>query len=340
VRSRRQAALGATAAADAPERESMKALDVIALGGNAILPAGQAGTIAEQLAITRTAMMEIEGLVESGRHIVITHGNGPIVGNIVVRNEAMKESIPPMPLDICGADSQGGIGYMIQQTLRNALYEKKRRNEVVSVITQVVVDDQDPAFGDPVKPIGPFYSKEEASRLTRERGWKIVSQMRRGYRRVVPSPYPIEIVEIEVIKSLVSNGAVVIAVGGGGIPVVWRNGRLEGVEAVIDKDLASSLLARKLGAERLVVITNVDAVYLDYGQPSARPLGVVSLDKIRAFHRQGQFPAGSMGAKIQAAIEFLESGGESVVITRPGDVLEAVQGRRGTTIRRQRANGD
>ena len=318
----------------------MDRLDVVALGGNAILPAGRAGTIAEQVAITRVAMTEIVGLVAAGRHVVITHGNGPIVGNIVVRNEAMKETIPPMPLDVCGADSQGGIGYMIQQTLGNVLREKGRRDPVVSVVTQVVVDERDPAFGQPVKPIGPFYTKDKALKLADERGWAVASDGRRGYRRVVPSPYPIEIVEIEVIENLLREGIIVVAVGGGGIPVVSRGGRLEGVEAVVDKDLASSLLARKLGARRLVIITDVDAVYVDFGKPTARPLGVVGLDEIRTLQEGGQFPAGSMGSKIQAAVEFLESGGESVIITSPGDLLEAVRGRQGTTIRRTHSDGD
>jgi len=320
-------------------KESMGNLDVIALGGNAILPAGKAGTITEQVAITETAMTEIAGLVSAGRHVVLTHGNGPIVGNIVVRNEAMKATIPPMPLDVCGADSQGGIGYMIQQTLRNVLREEGRDNEVVSVITQVRVDGGDPAFNNPVKPIGPFYSKQEASRLTKERGWKIVADARRGYRRVVPSPYPIEIVEIEVVKHLVRHGTVVITVGGGGIPVVLKDGRYQGVEAVIDKDLASSLLARKLGAERLIIITSIDAVYVDFGKPSARALSGVTLDEVKDLFRQGQFLPGSMGSKIQAAIEFLESGGRSVVITQPGDLLDAVAGRKGTTIRGTPADG-
>ncbi len=318
----------------------MNTLDVIALGGNAILPAGKAGTIAEQVAITKIAMAEIGGLVGAGRQIVITHGNGPIVGNIVVRNEAMKNTIPPMPLDVCGADSQGGIGYMIQQTLRNVLSERGRRDEVVSVVTQVVVDENDPAFEESVKPIGPFYSKEESATLTKERGWRFIPDSRRRYRRVVPSPYPIEIVEIEVIKNLVRQRTIVVAVGGGGIPVVLRNGRYEGVEAVVDKDLASSLLARELGAERLIIITDVDAVYVDFGQPTARPLRVVTLDEIRTYQREGQFPAGSMGSKIQATIEFLESGGESVIIAQPGDLLEAVRGHRGTTVRGTPTNGN
>jgi carbamate kinase len=318
----------------------MDNLDVVALGGNAILPADKAGTIDEQVAITRIAMAEIEGLVASGRHVVITHGNGPIVGNIVVRNEAAKKTIPPMPLDVCGADSQGGIGYMIQQTLRNVLREKGRREEVVSVVTQVLVDAKDSAFEKPVKPIGPFYTEVEASKLAAERGWTIVSDVRRGYRRVVPSPYPREIVEIEVIKDLVRDGVIVVAVGGGGIPVVSRDGRLEGVEAVIDKDLASSLLARQLGADTLVIITDIDAVYVDFGRPTEKPLGGVALDEIRALQRAGQFPAGSMGSKIQAAVEFLESGGGRVIITQPGDLRDAMEGRKGTTIRRRSADGD
>jgi carbamate kinase len=314
-------------------------LDVIALGGNAILPAGKAGTIREQVAITRTAMKEIDGLVAAGRRVVLTHGNGPIVGNIVVRNEAMKASIPPMPLDVCGADSQGGIGYMIQQTLRNVLRENGRPIEVVSVITQVVVDEHDPAFLDPVKPIGPYYKKDVAVRLADERGWKLAAGPR-GYRRVVPSPYPKEIVEIEVIKNLVRSGVIAVAVGGGGIPVMVKNGSYVGVEAVIDKDLASSLLARKLGAERLIIITSVDAVYVDFGRPAARPLRSVKLDEIRDLFTDVQFPPGSMGSKIRAAIEFLETGGRSVIITQPGDLLEAVEGRRGTTITRDAAHGN
>jgi carbamate kinase len=316
-----------------------ESLDVVALGGNAILPAGKAGTIREQVAITRTAMLEIKGLVEGGRRIVLTHGNGPIVGNIVVRNEAMKASIPPMPLDVCGADSQGGIGYMIQQTLRNVLREDDRDIEVVSVITQVVVDEDDPAFLDPVKPIGPYYRKEAAMRLAEARGWKVAAGPK-GYRRVVPSPYPRKIVEIGVIKELVRRGVVAVTVGGGGIPVMVKNGSYVGVEAVIDKDLASSLLARNLGAERLIIITSVDAVYVDFGKPTARAIRSAGLAEIRDLHAEGHFPRGSMGSKIQAAIEFLEAGGVSVIITQPGDLLEAVGGRRGTTITRGRADGD
>jgi carbamate kinase len=318
----------------------MSALDIIALGGNAILPMGKAGTIEEQVAITRTAMLEIEGLVSSGRRVVLTHGNGPIVGNIVVRNEAMKESIPPMPLDVCGADSQGGVGYMIQQTLRNVLEDHGNDNDVVSIITQVLVDGNDSAFQKPVKPIGPYYSEAEALQLRVDRGWEIVKDKKSGYRRVVPSPYPIKILEIEVIKSLIRDGTIVITVGGGGIPVVRVGNHYRGIEAVIDKDLASSLLARHLDAQRLIIITDVDAVYVDYGKPTQKPLGLVSLEEIKLHHADGQFPAGSMGSKIQAAIEFLEYGGESAIISQPRDLLAAVRGETGTTIRRVLDDGN
>ncbi|UCH82857.1 MAG: carbamate kinase [Candidatus Latescibacterota bacterium] len=318
----------------------MKNLDIIALGGNAILPAGKPGTIGEQVAITRTAMMEIEGLVAAKRQVVLTHGNGPIVGNIVMRNEAIKEDIPPMPLDVCGADSQGGIGYMIQQTLANVLHEKGRAKEVVSVVTQVVVDADDPAFENPVKPIGPFYSAEDAKKLAQMAGWNVVEDSNRGYRRVVPSPYPIEIVEINAVKRLIEAGVIVITVGGGGIPVVKRNGLYEGIEGVIDKDHASSLLGRELGAERLIIVTSVDAVYVDFGKPTARPLPETTVSELRSLFEQGQFPPGSMGSKIQAAIDFVESGGSSAIITDPGNLLEAVAGQKGTTIRKHLANGD
>lgn len=318
----------------------MSALDIIALGGNAILPVGMAGTIQEQVAITRTAMLEIEGLVSDGRRIVLTHGNGPIVGNIVVRNEAMKDSIPPMPLDVCGADSQGGVGYMIQQALRNVLVERGCESEVVSIITQVLVDVNDPAFQNPVKPIGPYYDESQALQLRKDRGWDIVEDKKRGYRRVVPSPYPMKILEIEVIKSLIRAGTIVITVGGGGIPVVCEDNHYRGIEAVIDKDLASSLLARQLDAQRLIIITDIDAVYLDYGKPTQRPLGLVALEDIKSHFADGQFPEGSMGSKMKAVIEFLEYGGDSAIVTQPGDLLAAVRGEAGTTIRRVLDDGN
>jgi carbamate kinase len=310
----------------------MDSIDVIALGGNAILPAGKAGTIGEQISITRTAMEQIVGLVSEGRHIVLTHGNGPIVGNIVVRNEAARHTIPPMPLDVCGADSQGGIGYMMQQTVRNVLREKNIDRDVVSLITQVEVDANDPAFKNPVKPIGPFYNEEQAKQLRAEMGWSMVKVYDKGYRRVVPSPYPIKIIEKDVIKRLVTAGVITITVGGGGIPVVYRDGAYRGTEAVIDKDLASSLLARELQAERFFILTDVDAVYRDFASAKAAAIRHVSVEEMKELHDQGQFPDGSMGSKVQAAIEFLEFGGEAVIITTPQDFREALEGKKGTRI--------
>jgi carbamate kinase len=308
-------------------------LDVIALGGNAILPAGKSGTIGEQVAITLTAMEQIADLLESGRRVVITHGNGPIVGNILIRNEAVKDIIPPMPLDVCGADSQGGIGYMIQQTLRNALAARGIDLDVVSIVTQERVDENDPAFEKPVKHIGPYYTAEEARRLEQERGWVLGEVPERGFRRVVPSPRPQEIIERDVIVDLVASKAIVITVGGGGVPVVRVDNRLVGCEAVIDKDLASVLLARDLGVERVIVVTEVDAVYKNFGTPEAEPIAYITVAELRALDAEGHFPPGSMGSKLHAAIEFLEGGGKTVVVCRPSDLVEAAAGHRGTTIR-------
>ena len=310
----------------------MEHLDVIALGGNAILPVGSGGTISEQFAVTRQTMEQIADLIEKGRNVILTHGNGPIVGNIVVRNEAARDVIPPMPLDICGADSQGGIGYMIQQTLRNILEARNIRREVVAVITQVLVSPNDTAFSKPVKPIGPYYSKENSVRLKQEKGWSIVKDSNRGYRRVVPSPRPLEIIERNVIERLVAAGTIVITVGGGGIPVVRKRGVLACTEAVVDKDLASSVLARDLHAERLMILTDVDAVYKSFGTPAAAALREVTVDEITSLLQAGEFPPGSMGSKIEAAIEFLRSSGKSVLICQSGDLTAALAGEKGTLV--------
>jgi len=307
-------------------------IDVVALGGNAIIPAGGKGTIDEQRDLTNDTMQQVANLIASGRRVVLTHGNGPIVGNIVERNEAIKDRISPMPLDVCGADSQGGIGYMIQQSLRNELDARKLSREVVSIVSQVVVSEGDGAFQNPTKPIGPFYSREDADRLVREKGWTMKNDADRGHRRVVPSPKPLEIVETDVISRLLAAGTVVIAVGGGGIPVVRRDGRLIGIEAVIDKDRAAAVLARNMGAERLIILTNVEEVYVRFGRPDQEALGEVRLTKIRKLHELGEFPAGSMGPKIEAAIDFIESGGRKVIISHARRLLDACKGKAGTHI--------
>jgi carbamate kinase len=310
----------------------MKNVDVIALGGNAILPAGKAGTITEQFEVTRVTMDQIVRLIEHGRTVVLTHGNGPIVGNIVLRNEAASDIIPPMPLDICGADSQGGIGYMIQQTLGNILRENGIGKNVVSLVTQVLVDKDDPAFKNPVKPIGPFYSREEAGRLTEQKGWSMIEDSNRGYRRAVPSPKPVEIIEKPIIEQLVEKGEIVVTVGGGGVPVVREGDNIRGVEAVIDKDLASAVLARDLDADRLIILTSVDAVYKGFGTPHAEALHELSDEEARKLLAQGEFPPGSMGRKIEAALSFLSSEEKLAVIAQPENLADALEGKAGTRI--------
>ncbi len=306
---------------------------VIALGGNSIVPAGKEGTIEEQIALTQATMVHVAELIRAGHEVVVTHGNGPVVGNIVIRNEKAKDEIPPMPLDVCGADSEGGIGYMLQQGLQNQLEILGIDKDVFTIITQVVVDAADPAFNTPTKPIGPFYSREEAERIAGEKGWVVVEDSGRGYRRVVPSPKPLAIVERRAIERAIDMGAIVIAVGGGGIPVVRDGeGRLKGVEAVIDKDRASSVLARQIKADVLAILTEVEKVALSFGKPDQRDLDVITVAEAKEMLAKGEFPPGSMGPKIESAIEFLEAGGKEVIITKPELLSVALEGKRCTRI--------
>ncbi|MFH0778466.1 MAG: carbamate kinase [Candidatus Eisenbacteria bacterium] len=306
---------------------------VLALGGNAIIPEGGTGRIEEQIDVTRSTVSQLMEVVKEGTRLIVTHGNGPVVGNIVIRNEAAKDIIPPMPLDICGADSQGGLGYMMQQIFCNELRAAGISKTAVTVVTQVVVDPNDPAFRKPTKPIGPFYSRSTAEKMTAEKGWVVVEDTGRGYRRVVPSPRPLEIVEADVIRELVEAERIVIAVGGGGIPVVrLSDGSLKGVEAVIDKDLAASVLARVLGVEALVIVTAVAKVALSFGKPDQFDVDLMRAAEAGRYLAAGEFPSGSMGPKIEAAIEFLEGGGKEVLITSHIEIREALQGRAGTKI--------
>lgn len=308
-------------------------IDVVALGGNAIIPSGGTGTIEEQREVTTGSMEHVADLIESGRRVIITHGNGPIVGNILERNEAARDRIPPMPLDICGADSQGGIGYMIQQILGNVLRRRGIDNPVVSIISQVVVSEEDDAFQNPTKPIGPYYTHDESKELEGSKGWIMKEdEGGMGYRRVVPSPSPREIVEASVISNLLSQGVVVIAVGGGGIPVVRRDGKLEGIDAVIDKDRAAAALASGIGAENLIILTNIEQVYVDFGKPEQKGLGKIEVSEIRRLYEAYEFPAGSMGPKIRAAIDFIEAGGQAAIITHAATLRQAVEGEVGTHI--------
>jgi carbamate kinase len=308
---------------------------VIALGGNAILPAGKRGTYAEQAEITRQTMDQVAQLAAAGHEIVMTHGNGPVVGNIVLRGDAGEQlhGIPAMPMFACGAESEGGLGFLIQQSLQNALRAVHVDRAVATIVTQVTVDPHDPAFAKPTKPIGPFYAEDQARVLERENGWTVVQDSGRGWRRVVPSPLPIEVVEWRAIEALLDAGIVAVAVGGGGVPVVrLPGGDLEGVDAVIDKDHASALLGGLVKADTLVIITQIDKVFLHYGQPDAEPLDVLPADRARALLDAGEFPAGSMGPKIEAALTFLAQGGREVIITDPQSILASIRGETGTRV--------
>ncbi|NLC76971.1 MAG: carbamate kinase, partial [Clostridia bacterium] len=281
---------------------------VVALGGNAILQPKQKGTIEEQMANVSYSAQQIVKLIQAGYRVVVAHGNGPQVGNILLQNAAARDQVPAMPLDVCGAESQGLIGYMIQQCIGNELQKAGLDKQVVTLLTQVVVDRDDPAFRNPTKPVGAFYSQEEAEKNMREKGETWIEDSGRGWRKVVPSPMPKEIKEIETIRTLVENGVVVIAAGGGGIPVEKKGELLAGVEAVIDKDLASSLLAKQLGADILVIATDVSHVAINWGTPDQKNLERLTVDEAKRYLEEGQFGKGSMGPKVQAALSFVEGG--------------------------------
>ena len=307
---------------------------IVAIGGNAIVPAGDPGDAAGMRRRLDATAERLVDLVAAGHELIVTHGNGPQVGNILLQNEEGRSRVPAMPLDVCVAESQAQIGYMLQQALANAFAARRIKRDVACVVTQVVVDPDDPAFANPTKPIGPYYTREDELIVKRAKGWKLAFDPRGGYRRVVPSPRPIEIVEAALIAKLAGavDGRVVIAAGGGGIPVVRKGDRLVGVEAVIDKDLASAVLARAIGAKVLVIATDVPHVVLGHGTREERPLGRLLVKEAKAHLAAGQFPPGSMGPKIQAAIDFLEAGGHRVVVTDLEHLVPAVDGKAGTQI--------
>jgi len=309
---------------------------LIALGGNAIQRPGQRGTVEEQIANIRLSLDGIVAALGAGWSLVLTHGNGPQVGQMLLMVEAARGQVPELPLGVCVADTEGALGYLIQQALVNRLRHERRPAAVVTIVTQVVVDRADPAFACPTKPVGSFLSREEAENFRRERGWAIADDAGRGFRRVVPSPRPLAIVEADAIRRILDVGVVVIAAGGGGVPVAEEaDGSLRGVDAVIDKDLASALLARAVGAERLVMLTGEPFVFLDYGKPTQRPLPRLSPEEARRHLRDGQFPPGSMGPKIEAALDFLAGGGEEALITSIEGFTDALQGKTGTRITRE-----
>jgi carbamate kinase len=307
---------------------------LIAFGGNALLPDNQRGLQVEQMRNAQKAAELMASVVQKGYELVIVHGNGPQVGNLLIQMEESVTKIPPYSLDICDAMTEGSMGYMLERAIINELRKHSIDKEAITVITQVIVDKDDPAFQVPTKPVGPFYTKFRAKELGREKKWILVEDAGRGYRRVVPSPKPIDVVPKWVIRDLVLAGRVVIAAGGGGIPIII-NGRgvFEGVEAVIDKDYAASLIAREVKVDLFIILTGIDRVYINYGKPDQRPLDVMSVAQAREFLAQGQFPEGSMGPKIKAAIEFIEAGGAEVMITSANHLKAALLNRSGTRIR-------
>lgn len=303
----------------------MKKIAVVAFGGNALLRANEVGTIEQQEKNTFDTCEKLISLLRSDYNLVITHGNGPQVGNILLRNEAgyAQYKIPKMPLDICVADSQGGIGYMIDRQMRNAISKTNLRRNVVAIITETLVDINDPAFQNPTKPIGPYYLKEEADLLAKANNWIFKEDAgKRGWRKVVASPKPLDIMNKKVIKDLVKHGHIVIAVGGGGIPVYWHDDTkyLEAIEAVVDKDLASSVLAREIKADRFYIITDVPKVFINFNKPDQKALDHLTVAEARKYLDAGEFPAGSMGPKILAALEFVESTGNEAIITCEADL--------------------
>jgi carbamate kinase len=306
---------------------------VVALGGNATYPPDIRGTAEEQFAIAHRSSESLVAMHEAGYRLVLTHGNGPVVGRILMRMAISATQLTPMPMDICVAHSQGGIGYILQQSLANVLCAHGRAVQVASVVTRVVVDVDDPAFRHPTKPVGPFYAAEQAERVARETGWAMAEDSGRGYRRVVPSPEPRAILEIDVVRLLLNAGAIPIVAGGGGIPVVLRSdGMYEGVAAVVDKDLTSAVLAADLGADALIILTGVDRVALDFGKPTQRPVDRLTVREAERHLAGGQFPEGSMGPKIRAAIRFVAQGGRTAVITSLERGLDALRGTAGTRL--------
>lgn len=305
---------------------------VVAIGGNSLIKDKDHQTVPDQFAATQETTKHIASMIEQGWRVVITHGNGPQVGFILLRSELASNVLHTVPLDSCGADTQGALGYMIQQCLYNDFTARGIKSQVATIVTQVLVDKKDNAFRNPAKPIGPFYEKEKAEKYCKERGWDIMEDAGRGWRRVVPSPIPLRIIEQKVIKALIDSGIVVIAVGGGGIPVIEEKGKLKGVEAVIDKDFASALLAIGVKADLFLISTAVEKVALNFGKPNEKPLDHMTLHEVKKYLAEGHFPPGSMGPKIRATIDYLEHGGKEALITNPENLERALAGKTGTRI--------
>jgi carbamate kinase len=313
---------------------------LIAVGGNSLIRVGERGTIEEQLANAHNTARKITQLVADGWRVIITHGNGPQVGAALLRSERAAGEAYTQPLDVCVATTQSEIGYMLERGLECELRRAGFYMPVITILTQVRVDPNDPAMSNPTKPIGPFYTQKIAEEKMKQFGWTMIEDAARGYRRVVPSPQPIEILELEVIRQILDLGIIVIALGGGGIPVfVGEDHSVRGVEAVIDKDRASSLLASGLGLDCFVISTDIDQVYVNYRQPSQRAVTRASADLMEHYLKENQFAAGSMGPKVEAAIRFIRNGGHDVFITSCDHMVEAIRGKAGTHISAQPEHG-
>lgn len=306
---------------------------LIAIGGNATHPEEIAGTADEQRAVAARTAEALLPLALADNELILVHGNGPVVGKILMRQALTRDRVPPMPLDICVAHSQGGIAYLLMQAIENSLRATGNGRHCTCLLTQVEVDPADPAFQNPTKYVGPFFTKDQADAISAELGWHMKEDGARGWRHVVPSPKPKHICDISLVRNLAREGHIVIAGGGGGIPVIRKpNGTREGLEAVIDKDMTSALMANVLGVETLMILTAVPKVAIDFGKPTRRDLDRTTLAELRRFQAEGHFPPGSMGPKIDAAITFLERGGKHVVIGKLEEAMPALEGRTGTHV--------
>ncbi|MDR2161283.1 MAG: carbamate kinase [Desulfovibrio sp.] len=309
----------------------VKPIAVVAFGGNAILDAGDDGSFAAQLEKAKDACRRILSILHKGYQLILVHGNGPQVGNLLIQFEKASDIIPAPPLDAAVASTQGLLGHMLEISMRSVLEEDRMQREVATILTQVVVSADDPAFARPTKPIGPFYTREQAESYRASEGWSIAEDSGRGWRRVVCSPQPRKVLELSTIKYLAASDTVVIACGGGGIPVNYRTDSVVGTDAVIDKDATAALLARNIGADLFIILTGVDMVFLDFGKPTQRPVEVMTVEQAGKWLAEGQFPAGSMGPKVRSAVEYVEKGGLEAIITSQKGLITAMQQGRGCT---------
>jgi carbamate kinase len=308
-------------------------LALIAFGGNALLPENQRGVQEEQMNNAEKAAQLMVHIVRKGYELIIVHGNGPQVGNLLIQMEEAVTKIPPYTLDLCNAMTEGSMGFMLERAITNELRRDSIDKEVITLVSQVLVDRNDPAFDNPTKPVGPFFTKYRAQQLAREKKWTMVEDAGRGYRKVVPSPKPIDVVAKWIIRDLVLAGRIVVAAGGGGIPVIINSrGLFEGIEAVIDKDFAASLIAREVKVDLFIILTGVERVCLNFGKPDQQEIPVMTVDEAQKYLEEGQFPPGSMGPKIQAAIDYIRAGGREVLITKASHLKAALLKRSGTRI--------